>query len=503
MNKIPYEASIADLQDQMAAGKLTAQALAQAYLDAIATYDDRLCSVIETNPQALEIAAELDRERAAGRVRGPLHGIPVLLKDNIDTDDQMETTAGSLALLGTRPGQDATVAARLRQAGALILGKANLSEWANFRSTNSTSGWSARGGQCRNPYDLACNPCGSSSGSAVAVSANLATVALGTETDGSIVCPSATCGIVGIKPTVGLVSRAGVIPIAPSQDTVGPMARTVADAAAVLGALTGVDERDRATAASDGKFHTDYRQFLNGNGLRGARIGVARQGVTGYHPETDQIFARAIQAMGQAGAEIIDPADIPIRDEEALSASELTVLLTEIKYAIADYLNSRIPTDASQPPVRTLADIVRFNQEHAAQELVHFGQELFEQAVEKGPLDGEEYLQALATGRRLAGPEGLDAVLHAHDLDALVAPTGAPAWPIDPAEGDRFLGGSSRVAAVAGYPLVTVPAGFVDGLPVGLTFMGRAWSEPTLIRLAYAFEQLTKARRRPKMGKWA
>ena len=502
------EVTIAQLQDEMAAGARTAASIAEGYLAAIDAVDGALCSVIETNPDAPAIAAQLDRERAAGDVRGPLHGIPILLKDNIDTADHMQTTAGSLALLGSRAARDATVAAGLRQAGAIILGKANLSEWANFRSTGSTSGWSARGGQCRNSYDLSRNPGGSSSGSGAAVSANLAAAALGTETDGSIVNPAGACGIVGIKPTVGLSSRAGVIPISHTQDTVGPMARTVADAAAVLGALTAADGRDAATAAKGRKVHSDYCAFLDAGGLHGARIGVARKGVSGYDPATDRIFEDAIRAIGDAGAEVIDPADIPTVDDGRLGASEMVIMQTEFKHGIAAYLATRIVVDADLPQPRTLADLIRFNEEHAEQELVHFGQERFEQALKSGPLDGEAYLQALATGRRLAAREGLDAVLDEYGLDALVAPTGGPAWPLDPRAGDTFLGGSSRCAAVAGYPLVTLPAGFVShgaetgariNLPVGLTFMGRAWSEPTLIRLAYAFEQITQVRRPPEL----
>ena len=501
------EVTIGQLQEDMAAGARTAAGIAEGYLAAIDAVDDALCSVIETNPDAPAIATQLDRERANGHVRGPLHGIPILLKDNIDTDDRMQTTAGSLALLGSRPARDATVAAALREAGAVILGKANLSEWANFRSTKSTSGWSARGGQCRNPYDDSRNPGGSSSGSGAAVSANLAAAALGTETDGSIVNPSGACGIVGIKPTVGLSSRAGVIPISHTQDTVGPMARTVADAAAVLGALTMVDGRDAATRAKKRSVHGDYRHFLDADGLWGARIGVARTVVSGYHEPTDRVFEEAIRAVRDAGAEVIEPADIPTVDDDRMGASEVVVMRTEFKHGIAAYLATRIVVDADLPQPRSLADLIRFNEEHAGQELVHFGQESFERSQESGPLDGEEYLKALATGRRLAGAEGLDAVLDEYGLDALIAPTGGPAWPLDPEAGDMFHGGSSRCAAVAGYPLVTAPSGFVpqgtesgagNDLPVGLSFMGRAWSEPILIRLAYAFEQVTQMRRPPE-----
>ncbi len=502
------EVTVVQLQEDMAAGARTAAAITEGYLAAIAALDDDLRSVIETNPDALALAERMDRERASGHLRGPLHGIPILIKDNIDTDDRMQTTAGSLALLGSRAAGDATVAASLRQAGAVILGKANLSEWANWRSTSSNSGWSARGGQCGNPYALDRSPGGSSSGSGAAVSANLAAVALGTETDGSIVNPSTMCGIAGIKPTVGLSSRAGVIPVSLTQDTVGPMARTVADAAAVLGALTAADARDPATGVPHRQVHGDYRRFLSEDGLRGARIGVARKAVSGYDAAIDKIFEEAIAAMREAGAQLIDPADIPTIEDERLGARERLVMLTDFKHNIAAYLATRVVVDAEMPQPRTLADLIRFNLDHAEQELALFGQEQFERAQESGPLDGADYLQALTTGKRLAGPEGLDAVLNAFNLDALIAPTGGPPPLIDPQFGDRFRGGSSKCAAVAGYPLVTVPAGFVAvgeesgaavDLPVGLTFMGRAWSEPVLIRLAYAFEQITQARRPPPL----
>ncbi len=494
-----FETSIVELQARMESGASSAHAITAAYIDRIRTIDTLLHSVLEVNPDALEIAAELDEERQRSGPRGPLHGIPILLKDNIDTGDRMLTTAGSLALVGSRPAQDSTVAERLRKAGAVILGKANLSEWANFRSTHSISGWSARGGQCQNPYRIGHNPCGSSSGSAVAVSTNLAAAALGTETDGSIVCPAATCGIVGIKPTVGLVSRAGVIPIAHSQDTVGPMTRTVADEAALLGALTGLDPRDRATQSSAEHFTADYTQFLDRDGLVGARIGVARERYFGYHTETDAVIEQAIGAMQAAGAVIVDPANIPTATDDRVRESELVVLLYELKADMASYLATRVPGRADLPQSRSLADLMAFNRAFPDLELELFGQELFEMAWQKGDLDDAVYREALALGRRLAGPEGIDAVMDAYRLDALVAPTGAPAWANDPKLGDRYVGGSSRPAAVAGYPLITVPAGFVEGLPVGITFMGGAWSEPTLIRLAYAFEQATLARRAPKL----
>jgi amidase len=407
----------------------------------------------------------------------------------------METTAGSLALLGSRPARDATVAQKLRDSGAVLLGKSNLSEWANFRDTgHSSSGWSARGGQGRNPYVLDRNPCGSSSGSAQAVTANLTSVSIGTETDGSIVCPSAANGIVGIKPTVGLVSRAGVIPIGHSQDTVGPHARTVADAATVLGALAGGDPRDPMTQESAGKAHTDYRPFLDPDGLRGARIGVPRKGLFGQSPEADAIAEAAIQAMRDAGAEIVDPADIPTADQIAfLVSSELEVLLYEFKADLNAYLAER-----GHPQMRTLEDLINFNLAHAAEEMPYFGQDIFVMAQAKGPASEPAYLQALETNRRVSRQEGIDAVLDQLQLDALVAPSAAPAWPTDLVNGDHIVGLTSTPAALAGYPLVSVPAGFSFELPVNITFMGRAYSEPTLIKLAYAYEQATQARRPPR-----
>ena len=495
------ETSIVDLQRAMTAGRLTARQITQQYIRRINRIDTRgaqLRSVLEVNPDALDIADALDKERRTQGSRGPLHGIPILLKDNIDTADQLLTTAGSLALVGSRPTQDATVAKRLRDAGAIILGKTNLSEWANFRGFQSSSGWSGRGRQCRNPYVLDRNPCGSSSGSAIAVAASLAAAALGTETDGSIVCPSATCGVVGIKPTLGLTSRAGVIPISESQDTVGPHGRTVADAAAVLGALVGVDSRDAATGESAGKFYADYTQFLDANGLQGARIGVPRGSFWGYSPEADAICEAAIEAMRAAGATIVDPADIPSLEELNSSSGEFDVLLYEFKDNLNRYLATRVPDERYDTPVlRTLQELIAFNEANADVEMPYFGQEIFLLAQDKGPLTEQAYLDALANNRRLGRQEGIDKVLNDLQLDALVAPTGSPAWPTDLINGDHFLGGSSSPAAVAGYPLVAVPAGYSFGLPVGLTFMGTAYSEPTLIKLAYAFEQVTKARRAP------
>jgi amidase len=489
------ETTIAALQAAMTDKRFSARELAEMYLARIAALDrdgPEVNSVIEINPEAREIADALDAERAAGGVRGPLHGIPLLLKDNIDTADAMLTTAGSLALVGSRPRQDAAVAARLRQAGAVILGKTNLSEWANFRSTRSASGWSARGGQVRNPYVLPCTPCGSSSGSAAAIAANLAAAALGTETDGSIVCPSNACSVVGIKPTVGLTSRAGVIPIAHSQDTVGPHARTVADAAAILDALAGPDPRDPATRASGDRAQTPYTRFLVADGLRGARIGVPRHRYWGYDAAADAVGEAALETMRRLGAEIVDPADIPTADALAEEPGELEVLLYEFKANLNAYLRER-----GDPVARSLAELIRFNEEHAAEEMPHFGQELFLQAEEKGLLTDQRYLDTLARNQRLARAEGIDAVMDAHALDALVAPD-ALAWRTNPVDGEPDLPRISTPAALAGYPIVCLPAGYAGELPVGLNFVGRAWSEPVLLRLAAAFEAATAARRRPR-----
>ncbi|HYH47457.1 MAG TPA: amidase, partial [Thermoanaerobaculia bacterium] len=490
------EATIAQLQAAMERGGLRSQDLVNMYLQRIRTLDQRgpnVNSVIQINPQARAIAKARDRERKDGNVRGPLHGIPILLKDNIDTGDRMMTTAGSLALVGDPAPQDATVAARLRAAGAVILGKANLSEWANFRGFGSSSGWSGLGGQTRNPYVLDRNPCGSSSGSAAAVSANFVSVSLGTETDGSIVCPASLNGVVGIKPTVGLTSRAGVIPISHSQDTVGPYGRTVADAAAVLGALTGVDPRDPATAASDGHFHTDYTQFLDPDGLSGARIGVMRNGVTGYSTDTDAIYEAALAAMADAGAVLVDPADLPSMDQLLTDQAEIIVLIWEFKRDLNAYLATRTGV-----PVHTLADVIEFNLDHAEQELKWFGQELLELA-ELEIFTEQEYNDALVRSHLLSRDQGIDAALAEHDLDALVAPTGSPSWPIDLVNGDHFLGASSFPAAMAGYPIINVNAGNAYGvLPVGISFMSTAYSEPALIKLASGFEAVTHARIVPK-----
>jgi amidase len=491
------EVTVAELQEAMKSRGLTAERLVELYAQRIQMIDRHgptLRAVQELNPDAAAIARALDDERKTKGPRGPLHGIPVLLKDNIATADRMETTAGALSLVGARPRQDATVARRLREAGAVILGKATMSEWAYFKANPSSSGWSARHGQGKNPYALDRSPCGSSSGSAVAVAANLTAVALGTETDGSIICPSSVNGVVGIKPTVGLTSRAGVIPIAPSQDTIGPFGRTVADAATVLGALVGVDPRDVATGASVGKSYADYTRFLDPNGLGGARIGVPRQFYWGYSPKADAIAERALEVMRELGATIIDPSNVPNFEADAFRASEFTVLLYEFKAGLNAYLADLEPG----AKVGTLQDVIEFNERYAGDNLPFFGQETLIRAQAKGALTDEEYLKAVEFNRRSAGPEGLDAVMEEQQLDALVAPTTTPAWKVDLVNGDVFRGGSGRSAAMAGYPLVSVPAGFTFGLPVGITLMGRAWSEPTLIKLAYAFEQATKARRPPR-----
>ncbi len=490
------EATIVELQAAMTSGQLTAKRLAEMYLERISDIDKHgpsINSVLQLNPDALAIAEALDHERKTKGPRGPLHGIPMLLKDNIATADHMQTTAGSLALVGSKVPRDAFVAHKLRKAGVVLLGKTNLSEWANFRSTSSSSGWSGRGGQTLNPYVLDRSPCGSSSGSAVAAAANLVAATLGTETDGSILCPSSLNAVVGIKPTVGLTSRAGVIPIAHSQDTIGPICRTVADAAAVLGAMTGVDPRDPATSASAGKFYTDYTKFLDPNGLRGARIGVAREVYFGYSPKADAIANAAIARMKELGAVIIDPANIPTAQQMASSTSETTVLLYEFKADLNKYLAELLSS-----PVHTLADIIAFNNAHAKQELKYFGQELFLKAEATTSLKDPTYIKALAQDHLLSRQQGIDAVMDEYKLDALVMPSDSPAWCIDLIDGDHFLGGSSHPAALAGYPAINVPAGFSFELPVGITFMGRAFSEPTLIKLAYAFEQGTKARHKPK-----
>jgi amidase len=488
------EATVSQLQSAMAEGKESATSLTKKYLQRIDDIDRHgpcLRSVLEVNPDALAIARALDLERKASGPRGPLHGIPVLIKDNIDTHDRMMTTAGSLALLNSIPPQDSFVAKKLREAGAIILGKTNLSEWANFRSSRSSSGWSGRGGQTNNPYALDRNPSGSSSGSAAAVSANLCALAVGTETDGSILSPSTLCGIVGFKPTLGLISRGGIIPIAHSQDTAGPMVRTVTDAAILMGALTGIDPRDSATEFSREKSHRDYTPFLDPNGLHGARLGVARRF---FRPGaiTEKLLENALAEMKRLGAVLIDPADIP---QGNMGDAEGEVLHYEFKTDLNAYLASLGP----QAPVRTLKDIIDFNERNKDKEMPFFGQETFLKSQEKGPLTDKAYLDALAKCRRLSREEGIDAIMNQHKLDALVAPSGGPAGKTDLVYGDRGVGGSSSPAAVAGYPNITVPAGMVFGLPVGISFFGRAYSEPTLFKIAFAFEQATKARRAPKL----
>jgi amidase len=488
------EITVSDLQDGMKSGKFTARSLVEKYSSRIAEIDKQgpaINSVLELNPDALSIADSLDEERKAKGPRGPMHGVPVQIKDNIDTADRMMTTAGSLALVGSKPLQDSYVAQKLRSAGAVILGKTNLSEWANIRSSHSTSGWSGRGGLTKNPYALDRNACGSSSGTGAGISANLCAVGIGTETDGSIVCPSSSNGLAGIKPTVGLVSRSGIIPISHTQDGAGPMCRTVRDAAILLGALTGVDPRDSATGGSQGKSFTDYSQFCDPNGLKGARIGVARK-YFGFSEAVDALMEQALDAMKKQGATLVDPADVETLGK--FDESELLILMYELKADLNSYLAGLGPN----APVRTLKDIIDFNDRNRQKEMPYFGQDLFLKAEAKGPLTEKAYLDALDKNHQLARTEGIDATMDKYRLDAMVAPTGGPAWLTDLINGDHSAGGSSNAAAVAGYPNINVTAGFISGLPVGISFFGRAWSEPTLIRLAFAFEQTTKARRAPR-----
>ncbi len=489
------EITVGELQASMESGERTARSITELCLQRIEELDGQgpeLRSIIETNPDALEIADRLDAERRESGPRGPLHGIPVAIKDNIDTADGMTTTAGSLALEGSIPPRDSFLAERLREAGAIIIAKANMSEWAYFRGYRASSGWSARGGQCRNPYALDRNPCGSSSGSGVAVSASLVPLTIGTETGGSIMCPSSINGVVGIKPTVGLWSRSGIIPISHSQDTAGPMARTVRDAAILLGPLTGVDSRDEATTASDGNAHDDYTQFLDADGLRGARIGVARSLANTFDPRVVELFDDAVAAMADAGAVIVDPANM---DASAWNDPLSLVLLEyEFKHDLNQYLASLGP-DA---PVRTLADVIEFNERNADVEMPFFGQERLYDAQARGPLTDPEYLEAKRTIQRNTREEGIDRPVLEHRLDAVVAPTMEVAWVTDHIRGDRLEGGSSAgPAAIAGYPDISVPMGFLGGLPVGISFFGRAWTEPTLLRVAYAYEQATNHRQAP------
>jgi amidase len=483
------EIGVSTLQDAMKAGKTSSRAITQRYLARIAAVDKKINSIIEINPDALAIAAEMDRERRAGKVRGPLHGIPVVIKDNIDTADKMKTTAGSLALVDApTPKQDAFIVTRLREAGAVIIGKTNLSEWANFRDDSSISGWSGRGGQTRNPYILDRNPCGSSSGTGAAIAANLAAVGIGTETDGSIVCPSSICGIVGIKPTVGLVSRRGIIPISATQDTAGPMCRTVADAAALLTVIDAADENDVVTVSKRKKI--DYTMYLKADGLQAARIGVARD-YWGRRPELDTVMNAALDVMRKSGAELID---VTFPDLRKFDDAEYEVLKFEFKDGLERYLAQRGSRH------KTLDDLIKFNNENAAKEMPYFGQRIFESCAKKGPLTSKEYTDALQTCRKYSREEGIDKVMKASRLDAIVAPANGPTWMIDTVNGDcgSAYAGSSSLAAVAGYPAITVPAGFIKQLPIGISFFGSAWSEATLIRIAYSFEQATKARREPR-----
>jgi amidase len=488
------EATLSDLQRAMKSGQESAVSLAKVYLRRIEEIDQRgpaINAVIEINPDALAIARALDKERKAHGPRGPLHGIPVLIKDNIDTHDRMMTTAGSLALLGSIAPRDSFLVQRLRAAGAVILGKTNLSEWANFRGSRSTSGWSGRGGLTKNPYALDRNPSGSSSGSAVAVAANLCALAMGTETDGSIISPSTVCGIVGVKPTLGLVSRSGIIPIAHSQDTAGPMTRTVTDAAILLGALSGADPRDPVTQSGVGRGLTDYTRFLDPNGLRGARLGVPRR-LYRSNAVTEKLINAALEVIKGLGAILVDPAEIPTVGK--LGDAEGEVLHYEFKTGLNAYLRGLGPN----APVRTLKEVIDFNERNREKELRYFGQETLLRAQEKGPLTDKAYLEAVEKCRRLSRDEGIDAVMNQHQLDALVVPSGGPAGPTDLVYGDRGVGGNSSFAAVAGYPNITVPAGEIQGLPVGISFFGRAYSEPVLLKIAFAFEQATKARKPPR-----
>ncbi len=486
------EATLAELRAGLDSGRFTSQQLVQMYSERIGAIDKRgphVNAVIEMNPDAMALAKKADDERKAGK-RGIMHGIPVLIKDNIATADKMATSAGSLALADSHAPKDSFVAAQLRAAGAIILGKTNLSEWANFRSTHSTSGWSGRGGLTRNPYALDRNPSGSSSGSAVAVSANECPVAVGSETDGSIVSPACSNGVVGIKPTVGLVGRTGIIPISHTQDTAGPLARTVADASALLTVLAGIDPADEAAKEAQGKI-VDYMRALNPNGLKGARLGVLRK-YAGFSIPVDKLFSEALDVMKKAGAEIIDPVEVP--GLEKFGDSELIVLKYEFKNDLNAYFNWLGPNS----PVRSLADVIDFDNKHQPQEMPYFGQELLIQSQEKGGLNDPEYLKALETCRKLTRAEGIDAVMDKHKLDAIICPTGTPAWMTDLVNGDAGVPSASSLAAVAGYPHITLPMGSVFGLPVGISFFGRAWTEAKLIQYAYAFEQLTKFRKPPQ-----
>lgn len=483
------EITIEQLQRKMKTGEYSAEQICQKYLDRIKLVDPQLKAVIELNSEALEIARGLDEERKGGKVRGPLHGIPVMIKDNIDTGDKMQTTAGSLALEGNVVTEDAFIIKKLREAGAVLLGKTNLSEWANFRSNNSSSGWSGRGGQVRNPFCLDRSPCGSSSGTGAAVSGNLCAIGIGTETNGSIVCPAGVNGVVGVKPTLGTWSRRGIIPIAHSQDTAGPMARTVTDAAILLGALAEFDTRDAETHLAKGKIFKDYTPFLDDKGLEGKRLGVASQ-MIGFDANVDELFENAVEVMKEHGAEIVE--DVKFDNIRKWGGPSYQVLLYEFKADLNKYLREH-----PSVPVKSMEEIIEFNKNHADEEMPWFGQEIFMEAEIKGDLKTEEYLKALKDAKRFAGKNGIDAVMEQHNLDAIIAQTNGPAWTIDWVNGDHFSGGSSSPAAISGYPNVTVPMGFIHNLPVGISFFGVAWSEPKLLKIAYAFEQATKHRKAP------
>lgn len=487
------EITVAELQQKMEAGELTAESICKKYLDRIKKVDPHLKSVIELNPDALEIARKMDEERSSGKVRGALHGIPIMIKDNIDTGDKMMTTAGSLALAGNVVEQDAFIVKKLRDAGAVLLGKTNLSEWANFRSDNSSSGWSGRGGQVRNPFCLDRTPCGSSSGTGAAVSGNLCAIGIGTETNGSIVCPSGINGLVGIKPTLGLWSRQGIIPIAHSQDTAGPMCRNVSDAAILLGALAESDSNDAETHIEKGTILNDYTSFLKSDGLKGKRIGVASQ-MLPSDSKVKLLFDQAVQDLREAGAEIVE--NVEFENIRKWGNPSYQVLLYEFKADLNKYLSEH-PT----APVRSMEEIIEFNKNNADKEMPWFGQEIFEEAQLKGDLTTEEYLEALKNSKLFAGKEGIDKVMEEHNLDAVIAQTNGPAWTIDWVNGDHFSGGSSSPAAISGYPNITVPMGFVAGLPVGVSFFGKAWTEGKLIEIAYAYEQATLHRQSPTFRK--
>ena len=485
------EKTVAQLQQAMESGDLTSREIVRLYLERIENLDkDSLNSVIEVNPDALSIAEQLDKERSDGSIRGPLHGIPILIKDNIDNGDKMMTTEGSLAMVGPPAANHAFEVYKQREAGAVLLGKTNLSEWAYFRSNRSSSGWSGRGRQTNNPYALDRNPCGSSSGSGVAVSANLCAIAIGTETDGSIVCPSNANGVVGIKPTVGLWSRTGIIPISHTQDTAGPMGRTVADAVYLLGPLTGEDPSDSRTLQSDEHSYKDYRQFLDPEGLKGKRIGIWRD-ATGFHEAVDKVLEQAIDSLRSAGAEIIDP--VKIDNQDKAGPSEYQVMLYEFKHGLNRYLSAR-----SGAQVKSLEELIQFNKDHAESSMPYFQQDRLEQAQDKGDLESNEYLEALETSLKLSRQQGIDQTLAEHELDAIMAPTGGPAWPTDKISGDHYRGGSSGPAARAGYPNISVPAGYIHGLPVGVSFFSTAWKEPELIAMAYAYEQARGPREAPQ-----